>query len=216
VRATTRYVSDTTIFSPFFAYRGYHPRYDFELDKRVDTPEEREAQTAVERLPLIHEVARSEMRYAQVRHWDVGCMGRWQKLAYRTSWPESGKQAPRPLPVIRTIGIHACQLDIPAAVPKHRTFPVSLLHDAADGPARRSRHATATPGNCRRRRRMGAGGSSRQQKIRGRVQYLVKWRGSADPASEPRGSQNPRPKAKPPRPTTNGPRNDWQRHEPNP
>jgi len=33
----------------------------------VDAPEEREAQTAAERLELIHEVAPTEMRYAQLR-----------------------------------------------------------------------------------------------------------------------------------------------------
>src|SRR3979411_583979 len=60
-------VSDTTTLSPFFANLGYHPRCDFELEIRVDNPEEREAQTAAERLELIHEVARTEMRYAQMR-----------------------------------------------------------------------------------------------------------------------------------------------------
>jgi len=41
-------VPDTTTLSPFFANCGFHPRYDFELDIRVDAPEEREAQTAAE------------------------------------------------------------------------------------------------------------------------------------------------------------------------
>jgi len=60
-------VSDTTTMSPFFTNFGFHPRYDFDLDIRVDAAEEREAQTAAERLELIHEVARTEMRYAQLR-----------------------------------------------------------------------------------------------------------------------------------------------------
>jgi len=51
--------------SPFFANAGYHPHCDFELDIRVDDPEEYRAQTAAERLHQIHEVARSEMRYVQ-------------------------------------------------------------------------------------------------------------------------------------------------------
>ena len=54
-------VSDTTTLSPFFANGGFHPRYGFELDIRVNALEEREAQTAAERLELIHEVARTEM-----------------------------------------------------------------------------------------------------------------------------------------------------------
>jgi len=50
-------VSDTTTMSPFFANCGFHPHYDFQLDIRVDAAEEGEAQTAAERLKLIHEVA---------------------------------------------------------------------------------------------------------------------------------------------------------------
>ena len=60
-------VSNTTSLSPFFVNFGYHPRYDFELDLQVDAPEAREAQMAVERLERIHEVARAEMPYAQMR-----------------------------------------------------------------------------------------------------------------------------------------------------
>ena len=67
-------VSDTTSLSPFFANLGYHPRYDFELDIRIDAPEERDAQTAAERLNLIHEVVRTEMRYAQIRQADNAVM----------------------------------------------------------------------------------------------------------------------------------------------
>ena len=63
-------VSDTTSVFPFFANYGYHPKYDFELDHRVDSSEEQQAQTAAKRLATIHDVARSEMRYAQVRYQD--------------------------------------------------------------------------------------------------------------------------------------------------
>jgi len=58
-------VSDSTTLSPFFANAGYHPHCGFELDIHVDDPEEYLAQTAAERLTQIHEVARSEMWYAQ-------------------------------------------------------------------------------------------------------------------------------------------------------
>ena len=69
--ADNHQVSDTTSLSPFFANLGYHPRYDFKLDIQVDAPEEGEAQMAAERLSLIHEVARTEMRYVQMRQADV-------------------------------------------------------------------------------------------------------------------------------------------------
>jgi len=63
-------VSDSTTLSPFFANLGYHPHCDFELDIRVDNPEENRVQTAAKRLHRIHKVARSEMRYAQARQQD--------------------------------------------------------------------------------------------------------------------------------------------------
>jgi transposase InsO family protein len=60
-------VSESTTLSPFFANLGFHPRCDFELDIRTDNPEERQVQTAVERIQHIHDVARAEIRYAQAR-----------------------------------------------------------------------------------------------------------------------------------------------------
>jgi len=59
-------VSDTKALSPFFANCGCYLHYNFELDIRVDAPEEREVQTLAERLELIHKVARTEMRYVQL------------------------------------------------------------------------------------------------------------------------------------------------------
>ena len=58
-------VSDTTTMSPFYANLGYHPKCDLQLDIRTDTRDEVQAQTAAEQLNIIHDVARSEMRYAQ-------------------------------------------------------------------------------------------------------------------------------------------------------
>ena len=46
--AGNKQVSDTTTMSPFFANCGFHPRYDFELDIRVDAAEEVEVQPVAE------------------------------------------------------------------------------------------------------------------------------------------------------------------------
>ena len=58
-------VSETTTVSPFFANLGYQPSFDFEQDIRTDNPKEQQAQTAVERIHHLHDLARTEMRYAQ-------------------------------------------------------------------------------------------------------------------------------------------------------
>ena len=127
-------VSDTTSLSPFFANLGYHPRYDFELDIRVDAPEEREALTAAECLECIHEVGRAEMQYAQMRQaegtdrqhmptsafqpgdlvWVDGRNWRTSQLSWKLENKHHG-----PYHVIRTIGTHADELDIPATISKH-------------------------------------------------------------------------------------------------
>jgi len=81
--ACNNQVSDTTTMSPFFANCGFHPHYDFELDIRVDAVEEGEAQTAAERLELIHEVARAEMRYAQLQQEEGADAHRTHVPAFR-------------------------------------------------------------------------------------------------------------------------------------
>ena len=60
-------VSETTTVSPFFAHLACHPRCDFELDIRTNNPEEQQAQAGVERIQHLHDLARTEMRYAQAR-----------------------------------------------------------------------------------------------------------------------------------------------------
>ena len=52
--AANNQISDTTSMSPILRKHGFHPKYDFELDIRTDFPEEIQAQTAPERLVLIH------------------------------------------------------------------------------------------------------------------------------------------------------------------
>jgi len=47
--------------SLFFTNFSFHLHYDFELDMQIDAPEEREAQTAVKQLEVIHKVAQMEM-----------------------------------------------------------------------------------------------------------------------------------------------------------
>jgi len=196
-------VSDSTTLSPFFANLGYHPRCDFELDIRVDDPEEYRAQTAAEHLHRIHEVARSEMRYAQARQQDNADVRRTPAPAFqpndlvwvdgrhwRTERPSRKLENKHhgPYQVIRAIGTHAYELDIPNAIQKHRTFLVSLLHAAADDPIPGQVIPPPLPVIVEGEEEWEVEEVLDSRRIRGRLQYLVKWRGFAAPTWEPEGS----------------------------
>jgi len=193
-------VSDTTTLSLFFANLGFHPRYDFELDIREDTADEHQAQTAAERLELIHEVVRTEMRYAQLRQAEGADAHRTHAPAFRpgdlvwvdgrnwrTARPSRKLENKHhgPYRVVRTIGTHAYELDIPATIQKHRKFPVSLLHAAADNPLPRQVVPPPLPVIVEGEEAWEVEEILDSRRTRGWLQYLVKWRGFTDPTWKP-------------------------------
>jgi len=193
-------VSDTTTMSLFFANCGFHPHYDFQLDIRIDAAEEGEAQTAAERLKLIHEVARTKMRYVQLRQAEGADAHRTHAPAFqpgdlmwvdgrnwRTARPSRKLENKHhgPYRVVRTIGTHAYELDIPATIHKHQTFPVSLLHAAADDPLPGQVVPPPLPVMVEGEEEWEVEEILDSRRTRGRLQYLVKWRGFADPTWEP-------------------------------
>jgi len=165
----------------------------------VDAPEEREAQTAAEQLELIHEVAQTEMQYAQPREaewadahttpapvFQPGDLVWVDGRNWRTTRPSRKLENKHhgTYRVVRTIGTHAYELDIPATIQKHRTIPVSLLHAAADDPFPGQMLTPPLPVIVE-----GEGSEVEEildsRRMRGRLQYLVKWRGFTDPTWEP-------------------------------
>ena len=63
-------VSASTGVSPFYATASRHPRVDFELDIRVDSPEEAQAQWAAARLADIHDFLRARLLFSQAKQAD--------------------------------------------------------------------------------------------------------------------------------------------------
>jgi len=197
--AGNKQVSDTTTLSPFFANCGFYLHYDFELDIRVDAPEKREAQMAAERLKLNHEVARTEMRYAQLRQAKGADAYRIHVPAFRpgdlvwvdgrnwrTARPSRKLENKHhgPYRVVRTIGMYAYELDIPATIQKHRTFLVSLLHAAADDLLPGQVVPQPLPVVVEGEEEWEVEEILDSRRARGQLQYLVKWRGFADPMWE--------------------------------
>ena len=162
--------------------------------------EEREAQTAAERLELIHEVARTEMRYAQLRQAEGADAHRIHVPAFRPSdliWVDgrnwrmarSSRKLENkhhgPYHIVCTIGTHAYELDIPATVQKHQTFPVSLLHTTANDPLPGQVVPPPLPVVVEGEEEWEVEEIPDSRRVRGWLQYLVKWRGFADPTWEP-------------------------------
>ena len=119
------------------------------MDIRTDNGDEDAVQTVAERLQIIHDVTRSEMRYAQIRQqnntdnhrvpapaFQPGDMVWIDGRFWRTERPSRKLENKHhgPYRVIQAIGTRAYELDLPGTIRKHRVFPVSLLHLAADDP----------------------------------------------------------------------------------
>jgi len=90
-----------------------------------------------------------------------------------------------PYHIARTIGMHAYELDMLATIQKHRTFPVSLLHAAADDPLHGQVVPPPLPVIIEGEEEWEVEEILDSRRTRGRLQYLVKWRGFADPTWEP-------------------------------
>jgi hypothetical protein len=198
--ASNNLVSDTTTMSPFFANFGFNPKWHLELDIRVDNGDEAAAQTAAERLHTIHDVARSEMRYAQIRQQDntnnhrrpapafqPGDMVWIDGRFWRTERPSRKLENKHhgPYEVIQAIGTHAYELNLPDTIRKHRVFPVSLLHLAAKDPLPGQKRVPPLPVIVNDEEEWQVEEILDSRCIRRKLPYLVKWQGYPEPTWEP-------------------------------
>ena len=116
------------------------------MDVPTQNPDGINANLVAERLAHIHDVARSEMKYAQARFTEYADRSRAPAPVFKKDdlvWLDARNirtQRPSrkldnkhigPYRVIRAIGTHAYELEIPETMSNHRTFPVSLLNPSA-------------------------------------------------------------------------------------
>ena len=198
--AANNQVSDTLGISPFFANLGFHPRCSFELDVRQDNPEEIDAQRFATHLSEIHDVVRSEMRFAQARYQENADRHRVAAPAFqpgdqvwlnakniRTSRPSRKLDNKRlgPFTVDTAVGTHAYRLLLPDTMKVHPVFHVSLLDPARDDPLPGQQIPPPPPVIVDGEKEHEVEEILDSRVRRRRLQYLVKWTGYDDPTWEP-------------------------------
>jgi transposase InsO family protein len=203
--ALNQWESATTKMTPFFANKGYHPRFGFEPIPEPQDLQSLDAHRFSQKMEDINNYLRAEMLLSQEsqetaanRHrepaysYHVGDMVwlnsknlKTRRPAKKLDWKNLG-----PFQVTRKISAHAFELKLPATMQVHPVFHVSLLRPAATDPLP-GQHLGPPPPivvdgfneweidellDCKIERR-GRGKPS--------LKYLVKWSGYNDPTWEP-------------------------------
>jgi len=203
--ALNQWESATTKMSPFFANKGYHPRFGFEPLPEPQDPQSLDAHRFSQTMENINNHLKAEMLLSQESQESAANLHRQAAYSYHVGdmvWLNSKNLKTRrpakkldwknlgPFRVIKKISAHAFELELPATLQVHPVFHVSLLRPAATDPLP-GQHIDPPPAvevegfdeyeidellDCRLERR-GRGKPS--------LKYLVKWSGYNDPTWEP-------------------------------
>jgi len=148
----------------------------------------------------IHDVLRSEMKYAQARHIEAADNSRLPAPVFKPGdlvWLDARNLRTRrpskklenkhlgPFTVLRPIGSHAYEFHIPETMTHHRTFPVSLLNPAPSDPLPGQIIPPPLPVVVDGEEEWFVDEILDSRWSRGNLQYLVKWTGHDSPTWEP-------------------------------
>jgi hypothetical protein len=148
----------------------------------------------------VHDVLRSEMKYVQARYTETADRSRTPAPVFKENgliWLDSRNlrtERPSrklenkhlgPYRVVRAVGTHAYELDIPDTMKNHRTFPVSLLNPASSNSLPGQVVPPPLPVIVDGEEEWEVEELLDSRRRRGRLQYLVKWGGDSTPTWEP-------------------------------
>ncbi|SLM41525.1 Ribonuclease H-like domain [Lasallia pustulata] len=170
-------VSEATKVTPFFANKGYHPRMGFEKIPATRVPQELKTNEFTTRMKELKEFLKTEMRFAQAKYETATnrhCIPAplYQKLDMHRAGPFKVK---------RIINPYAYELDLPRAYGVHPVFHVNLLDPVATDSLEGHWQEPPPPILIDGEEEWLVEEILDSQKIRGSLNYLVKWIGSDNP-----------------------------------
>ena len=142
-------MSESTKVSPFFANTGRDPLCTIKLTMTTTTLEELNAQLTAERIDHILDIVKAKMKYAQAQHQEHADKSRTLTPSYQHGdivWLDGRNiHTARPsrkleykfhglFKIVKPIGTHAYELDLPNTIRNHQRFPGSLMSPAAKDP----------------------------------------------------------------------------------
>ena len=193
-------VSEATKVIPFFANKDYHPRMGFEKLLATRVPQELKTDKFITHMKELEQFLKTEMQFAQAKYetatnrhcilapsYQVGNKV-WlstknlqikrlsQKLDMRWAGPFKVKQVINP---------YAYELDLPRAYGVHPVFHVNLLDPVATDSLEGHWQEPPPPILIDNKEEWLVEEILDSQKIRGSLNYLVKWIGSDNPTWQP-------------------------------
>ena len=205
--ACNNHVSEATTCTPFFANSGQHPRMGTEpFEINVTLPERDQAQqelahTFATKMDTINELLKVQMTRAQAayevfanRRRDHAPVLRagdmvWldaRNLATNRPSKKLSNKFEGPFKVLRTVGTHACQLEIPDSWGNHDVFGNYLIHLSANDPLP-GQHPPVpfASQNIHGEDEWEVERISHSRMHRGQLQFLTHWTGFDRPTYEP-------------------------------
>ncbi|KMS64547.1 hypothetical protein BVRB_019170, partial [Beta vulgaris subsp. vulgaris] len=189
--------------SPFFALRGYHPKFDPAIPSTAQVPR---AESYAKSLTELHSWLRDQISVAQQRYQDYADRHRAPAPTYSvgdrvwlsTSNIPSARPCPKlssrkigPFPIKRVLGPVTVELDLPPSMKIHPVFHVSLLtpHVPNTIPHRvqRPRHPVFVDNDPSLTPHYLVNSILDSRYFRSKLQYLIDWQGygPADRSWEP-------------------------------
>ena len=197
--AVNNAVSSTTLVSPFFATRGYHPRMSFDIDPEVKEPkhprditERKRADQTASKLREVWEFVREQIGLAQTRMEHFADASRKPAPAYqpgdkvwlssrnlRTQRPSKKLDSKNlgPFKVLEKVGATSYRLQLPASMQIHPVFHSNLLRLDPDNPLPGQVQEPPPPIEIEGEEEFEVSKIKDSRRYRGRLQYRVDWMG---------------------------------------